>query len=292
MKYFAGIDIGATKIIFVLLADNKVVQKKKIFTPKDKKALLRSLEENIIGLSFKAGPLAGVGIGVPAFLDFKKHLILDPPNLPCLKNCFLTKIVKSFLPKQTRVAMDNDANCFALSEAVLGAGRDAGIVFGVTLGSGIGGGIILNQRIYRGAYGAGGEVGHMSIKFDGYKCSCGSFGCFEEYASDKFFKRKKINVKELSLTAAKGDKRSLQFFSDYGRYLGIGFANIVNVLDPEVIVVGGGISRASKFFVPAAQKELKKRVVSPLSKKYVKIKIAKLGESSGAIGAALLLINK
>ncbi|MCK5044761.1 ROK family protein [Candidatus Parcubacteria bacterium] len=289
MKYFVGIDIGATKIIFLLLANNKIVKKKKIPTPKTKIAFFSALKENLV---LETKPIAGVGIGVPALLDIKRELVLNSPNLPYLNNCPLPQLVKGFLFKKSAVAMDNDANCFALAEACLGAGQEAEVVCGITLGSGIGAGIVLNRKIYHGAYGSGGEVGHMSIKFDGYKCSCGSFGCFEEYASEKFFKRRKISSKELEVEASAGDKKALQLFSDYGKYLGIGLANIVNVLDPKIIVLGGGTSKTSKFFMKSTQEECSKRIISPLAKKYVRIKKAKLGEFSGAVGAALLLIKK
>ncbi len=286
MKYFVGIDVGATKIIFLLLANNKIIKKKKISTPRTKADFLAVVKENL------GKEVSGVGIGVPALLNLKRKLVLNSPNLPYLNNCPLTQVVKGFLPQKTPVAMDNDANCFALAEACLGAGQNVKVVCGITLGSGIGAGIVLNRKIYHGAHGSGGEVGHMSIKFDGYQCSCGSFGCFEEYASEKFFQRRKISSRELEVKARAGNKKALQLFIDYGRYLGIGLANIVNVLDPEIIVLGGGTSKTSKFFMRSAQKECARRVISPLAKKYVRIKKAKLGESSGAVGAALLLINK
>ncbi len=289
MKYFVGIDVGATKIIFLLLANNKIVKKKKIPTPKTKADFLAVVKEN---LALETKKISGVGIGIPAQLDLKRKLILSSPNLTYLNNCPLTQLVKGFLSEKIPVAMDNDANCFALAEACLGAGQAVNVVCGITLGSGIGAGIVLGREIYHGAHGSGGEVGHMSIKFDGYKCSCGSFGCFEEYASEKFFKRRRISSKELEIKARAGDKKALQLFIDYGRYLGIGLANIVNVLDPEIIVLGGGTSKTSKFFMKSTQEECARRVISPLAKKYVRIKKAKLGEFSGAVGAALLLTNK
>ena len=271
------------------MANNKIIKKKKIPTPRTKADFLAAVKEN---LNSETKKISGVGIGIPAQLNLERKLILNSPNLAYLNDCPLTQVVKGFLPRKTPVAMDNDANCFALAEACLGAGQAVKVVCGITLGSGIGAGIILNRRIHHGAHGSGGEVGHMSIKFDGHKCSCGNSGCFEEYASEKFFKRKNISSKEMETKAKAGDKKALQLFSDYSRYLGVGLANIVNILDPEIIVLGGGISKANRFFMKSAQEECVRRVISPLAKKYVRIRKAKLGEFSGAVGAALLLTNK
>jgi len=196
--------------------------------------------------------------------------------------------------------MDNDANCFALGEAILGAGKSTETVFGITLGSGVGGGIIqklkvksekLKVKIYSGAFGSAGEVGHMCIKFDGFRCSCGNKGCLEEYASERFIKRKtKISPLELEKKAKRGDRNAQEIYRQLGKNLGVGLANIVNILDPEVIVIGGGISKAGEFILKSAKKEMQKRIISPVSKKYVKIKKAGLGDYAGAIGAALLQI--
>jgi glucokinase len=147
----------------------------------------------------------------------------------------------------------------------------------------------MSNKIYKGSFGSAGEFGHMTIKFDGKKCSCGSIGCFEEYACERFFKREaKICSIEIFEKAKRGEKFALKIFQEFGKNLGRGLANLINILDPEIIVLGGGISKAHKFFLKECQKEIKKRVLSPISKKFVKIKIAKFGDFSGAIGAALL----
>ena len=186
--------------------------------------------------------------------------------------------------------MENDANCFALAEAIIGAGKNSETVIGITLGSGIGGGIVIKKKIYRGAFGSAGEIGHMVIKSGGFKCSCGSSGCFEKYASEKFFKRKsKLLPLELEKKAKKGDKKAKRIYLEFSQNLGIGLTNIINILDPDIIVIGGSIAKAGSLILNPAKKEVKKRVLSPQSKKSVKIRVAKLGEFSGAIGAALLL---
>ncbi len=287
--HIIGIDIGATNTRFVLLKDLVVLRSRKISTPKTKKEIIEVLEKNIREIAIKPGlsKIFGIGIGVPGPLNKKRDLILNPPNLIGLKNCALPEIIEKDLNIKTKI--ENDANCFILAEARTGVGKGAEIVVGITLGSGLGSGIVVGDRIYQGFFGNAGEIGHMTIKFDGLKCSCGSIGCFEEYASQKYIKRRtRISAQELNKLAVKGDKSAQKIWQEFGRNLGIGLANIINILDPEVIVIGGGISGANKFFMKSARKEIQKRVLSPISKKNVKIKITKFKGFAGAIGATLL----
>lgn len=267
-----GIDIGGTKIIFVLLNGKKIVKSWKILTPKTKQELIENLKRNI------PREVKRIGIGVPGPLNKKGDLVLNPPNLRALWNCPLAKIIQKETGIKTK--MDNDANCFALGEAISGAGKRAKTVFGITLGTGVGSGIIINKKLYRGAFGAAGEVGHMTIKFDGPRCSCSAFGCLEEYCSQRFFFKRK--------TTPKDAKKSKKIYNEYGRYLGVGLTNVINLLDPEMIVIGGGIANAYALFIQEVKKEIRKRIISPFSRKYVKIKKAALGNLAGAVGAALL----
>jgi glucokinase len=279
-----GVDIGASKITFVILKDGRISVKKKIPVPGTKKSIIKAVKEE---LSFAGKEkIKKIGIGIPGPLNQKADLVLNPPNLKFLKNCPLAGIIE----KETGVKtlMDNDANCFALGEAVLGAGKGKNIVLGITLGSGVGGGLIVKGKIYRGAFGSALEAGHVTINYLGPECSCGGKGCLEEYCSRRFFLRKGKEPEEIFKKAKKGDKESLKIFEEYGKYLGIGLSNIINIVDPDLVIIGGGISGAYPFFIKAAKKEIKKRVISSFSKKYVKIKKAALGEFAGAVGAAKL----
>lgn len=292
MKNSIGVDIGATKIIFGLLKNQKVIKKKKILTPKTKKNLIKQLKENLRDLKKSSSlKIDKIGIGVPGILDAKKGLILKCPNLKYLNNFPLTKILKKEL--KIKILIENDANCFALAEALLGAGKNRNIVFGITLGTGIGGGLIVKSnkqkiKIYRGAFGTTGEIGHQTIKFDGLKCSCGNLGCFESYCSAKFFGRKGFLPKKLAESAKGKNKESLKIFKKYGKYLGIGLSNIINLIEPEVIVIGGGISKTWPYFLAETKREIKKRTISSISKKHIKVEISKLGEAAGIIGAGLI----
>ena len=243
-----GIDIGGTKISFVLLDNkSKIVKSWKILTPQNKQELIEALRVNI------PERVSAIGIGVAGPLNKKGDLVLNPPNLKALRNCPLAKIIQKETGIPTK--MENDANCFALGEALLGAARKAKIALGVTLGTGVGGGLVIDGMIYKGAFGAAGEVGYLAI-----------------------------NGRPWEKIAA--ENRS--DYNQYGRYLGIDLSNLINILDPEMIVLGGGMVNHYDSFIKAAKKEMDKRVLSPISREHVRIKKAALGELAGAIGAALL----
>lgn len=277
INYSIGIDIGASNTRFVLLKNLGILAFRKISTPKTKKEIIKALEKNIREIAIKPGfaKIFGIGIGIPGPLSKKRDLIFNPPNLTCLKNCPLPEIITKDLKIKTKI--ENDANCFALAEAGIGAGKAAEIALGITLGSGLGGGLVIKEKIYQGAFGNAGEAGHMIIK---------SNLTFEDLCSAKFFKPK--SARKIAERAKAGDKKALKIWQDFGRNLGIGLANIINILDPEVIVIGGGISQSHKFFMKSAKQEIQKRVLSPVSKKNVKIRITKFKGFAGAIGAALL----
>lgn len=289
-----GIDIGATNIDFVLWSSQKVLRKEKVSTPQTREEIIKVLEEKLelFNSSLKPSKIERIGLGVPGPLNQKRDLILTPPNLPALDHCPLGKIIEKDLG--IKVKMENDGACFALAETLRGPGKDSSVVLGITLGTGLGGGIIYRGKkhkrckIWIGAYGSGGEIGHMIIKKGGDKCSCGNRGCFEVYGSAKFFKQKGLLPQETAKGARRGEKKAVQLFEEYGRNLGIGISSLINILDPEIVVLGGGISNSFDLFSKSLIAETKKRILSPHSQKFVKIKKGKLGEFSGAIGAALL----
>ena len=284
-----GVDIGATKTNFALISGTKILQKKGFSNPQKSKYLLQSIEitlEKMIA-NLPQDKVRGIGLGVPGPLNEKRTLVLNPPNLDGFENYPLAARIQKRL--RIKTVMENDAKCFTLAEAVMGAGKKAKIVLGITLGSGVGGGLVINGKIYKGAFGSAGEVGHMTINNDGPRCSCGGLGCLEEYASGKFFARKGVSSFNLQNRAAAGDKKAINIYKEYGRYLGVGISNCVNLLDPDIVVLGGGISMAYPLFIETAQKEISRRVISPSAQRYVKIKQAKFGVWSGAVGAALLV---
>ncbi|OGD39461.1 hypothetical protein A3A25_02075 [Candidatus Azambacteria bacterium RIFCSPLOWO2_01_FULL_46_26] len=277
-----GVDVGGSKINAMLfdLRKNEIVRRQTIATPKKKKKLLNQLIqliENVIA-GVPKSRIAGIGLGIAGEIDFQKGILLNSPNLKFLNGTRPARTVEKYFKLKT--GMDNDANCFALAEARLGAGRSFKNVVGITLGTGVGGGIVINGSLYHGAFGSAGEVGWMIL--DGTRT-------FEDLASEKFIKsishESPIN---LEAKARRGDKKALKVYETLGTNLGLGIANIVNVMDPELIILGGGLASAAGLFLPQARKMAKKYIISPLSRRKLKIVLAKLGKNAGAVGAALL----
>ncbi|MFH1820718.1 MAG: ROK family protein [Candidatus Nealsonbacteria bacterium] len=282
--YKIGLDIGGTRLKFALVDNQKILETKIVSTPKTKLALVKTIVETTAELTngLSKSKIIGLGIGVPGPLNKKRDLILNPPNLIYLKNTCLAQLVQQRL--RIKVKMENDANCFALGEALLGAGRGSNSVFAITLGTGVGGGFIVNGKIFEGSFGAAGEIGHVIIKADQ------KLKELEDYASEKFVKREGNTTSDkLFFQAKHGNKKAVVIFQELGHNLGIGLANVINLIDPEVVVVGGGLVGAWQFISKPLQGSVKKFVISSISRKYVKIKKAELGEFSGALGASQLI---
>lgn len=277
-----GVDVGGSKINAILFNQkgSKIVWQSTISTPKNKKAFFAALKKLIADALEKAlaSSVDSVGLAMAGQIDFQKGILLNSPNLKFLNGTRPSRTIEKYFKLKT--AMDNDVNCFALAEARLGAGRSFENVVGITLGTGVGGGIVINDSLYHGAFGSAGEVGWMIL--DGTRT-------FEDLASEKFIKsishESPIN---LEAKARRGDKKALKIYETLGNNLGLGIANVINVLDPELIILGGGLASAAGLFLPQARKTAKKHIISPLSRRKLKIVLAKLGKNAGAVGAALL----
>ena len=299
-KYFIGVDLGGTKINTVLMNEKAgIIRKIKLPTQakRGKKFVIKKILESIKFVSYHLNKksIFGVGIGVPGTLNKERTKILRLPNLQGWKNINLKRI----LEKKTglKVIMENDSNCMALAEFLFGHGKRKKInsLVCITLGTGLGGGIIINGKIYNGK-GNAAEFGHMTIEsFDkGIKCNCGNKGCLEEYVSVRGIQRiagnlriKEKNIIRIQEMARKGNKKAMQVYEITGKYLGIGLSNIVKILHPEIIVIGGGISKSGSLLLKPAIREMKKRIFF----KPGKVKTIKLKDNSGAIGAASLLFK-
>lgn len=289
-----GIDIGGTNIKGVLMNGNKVVVRKKISTKSksNKKIILTQLFECINYLIKKGGRIRGIGIGVAGPIDFKNKKILNPPNVTAFKNFHLGEMIKDKFGIET--VIDNDVNYLTLAEAILGAAKEKDFVVGLGLGTGVGGGIVLNEKIFHGANGSAGEIGHMIIFDNGRQCHCGNRGCLEAYVNEKGIRKttkevfeKEIDTITLFEMAKKGNKKAIKIWQITAKHLGIGLANLVNIMNPDIIVIGGGIANVGGLLLRPAVKEMKKNILSPLAKNTLVVK-AKLGEYAGAIGAGLL----
>ncbi len=291
-----GLDIGGYKINSVLMTGKRIIKKRKILikSMSNRKIMIAQIFDCIDFLinGVNKEQIKGIGIGVAGPIDLKKGIVLNPPNLKALENFPLTDAVwKRF---KIKTIINNDVNCLGIAEGILGAGKNKENIVGLTLGTGVGGCLILKRKLFCGASGSAGEIGHMIIKKDGRKCNCGNKGCLETYVSTKGIIKTAREVglrgrtpEQIVKMAKRGNKKAIKVFQITGEYLGIGLSNVVNILNPNLIIVGGGIANAGKFIFDSAKKSMKKNILSPLAKN-TKIVKAKLGEDAGAIGAALL----
>jgi glucokinase len=280
-QYTIGVDIGGTKMRAVLWNGEKVVADDELVTPMDSvdhfavmiKALVDPLLERARTDKVK---VAGVGLGIAGVLDSTGRKMLKSPNIPIIDNVNLAERLEKFIGLP--FVMDNDAKCFVRAEALAGAGRGYTNVYGLIIGTGIGGGWWIDGKVYPGAHRGASEVDAMIIDFaSGLNLEQG------------FHKLMQNNPGKLSQEAILGDPLAERAFEEFGRHLGIALSNIVNILDPEIFVIGGGVTASSDLFLAAAKKEMKPHINSTEAVKKTKVVKSKLGRNAGAIGAALLV---
>lgn len=297
-----GIDIGGTEIKAGIITEKgKILKQINIETESkcSKKKLIKNLEKIIEKLDSKE--IKGIGIGFAGDVDRKTGQVIQSPNISCMNKVNLVKQLKKKFKK--KILLQNDATLMTYAEALLGNAKKYDFVVGLTAGTGIGSGIVLNKKIYSGRDNLT-EIGHTTINFIGPKCSCGNYGCLEQYVGIKPLMRlteRKIEIfnsklkdmwpltpKKVDLAARKKDKVAISVLKEEGRYLGIGLANIVNFLNPEIIVLGGGLSN-SDILIKEATQEMKLRAFKRVSN--TKILKAKFKSKAGMIGAALLIFK-
>jgi len=284
MSTYIGIDMGGTKTLGIVLEQGKVLKSLRKKTSRENVAsfvidLIKTLKGNL--------KITGIGLAVPGTLNEEKSALLISNNVRELQGIPFKKMLSEKF--RVPVKLENDANCFAWGEFLYGAGKDFQNIAGITLGTGLGSGLVLNGKLFMGCSGCASEAGHNIVRAGGIKCTCGNKGCWEQYASSQFIKRTTgLNPKTLYEKAKKGDKYALRIWKYYGYWLGIGLADIANIVDPEAIIVGGGISSAWQFFIEEADKTFRKTTFSPISSNKIKLLKAKLNLTAGAMGAASL----
>jgi glucokinase len=317
-KLVIGIDLGGTNVVAVLVDTSGKVKSYVHFPNESAKGpehVIRNIADNVKALVKKSGlamkDIWRAGIGSPGPLDSKKGIIMGAVNLPGWTRVLL----KASLEKQlgVGVGVDNDANCAAYGEQWVGAAKGASNVVGITLGTGVGGGIIIDNKLVRGANYNAAEIGHTSLNPDGRLCKCGAKGCLEQYASasaiaesareairkgassmmTEFVKGdiSKITSKTVYEAMVQNDKTAVVVWDEFIKYLAAGVANQINGLNPEVVVIAGGVINAGdRLFKPL--KEAVRKQTFALTFSAAKIVPAKLGELAGAIGAAGVVINE
>jgi glucokinase len=314
-----GVDLGATTVkAGVVDKHGKLIDHFSVETKAHKgpetvtRQIVLSVQE--LFSRHKKVECAGIGIGSPGIVDIEEQVVWHPPNFADWSGFALgAPIRKTF---NMPVFMENDANCAAIAEARWGAGMDFKNFLFVIWGTGVGGGIILNNKIHRGPSGGAGEIGHISIDYNGPDCNCGSRGCVEAYIGQRYVSRRtkaifekmpeyiakskltrlvkgnldRIEPYVISKAAEEGDKIARQIMEEAGQFLGYALASALNVLDLHVIVIGGGISAAPEFVFDSIRETVKSRVLKSHGN-HLRILRAQLGNTAGMLGAASIVLK-
>lgn len=302
-----GVDLGGTNLRSALLSpDGDLLDKYTEATRASDgwKKVVSRLVDNIkrqqVSAERKGLSVAAVGVGAPGIIQGDTGIVVKSPNFPDWNNLPLKSELESAL--DLPVTIENDANAAALGEQWRGAGKGIGSMILLTLGTGVGGGIVLNNQIWQGADGMAGELGHMTIIPDGRLCGCGNTGCLEMYASargivESYRERKpqapagEITSEYVYEAAGKGDTDALAVMHGMGRLLGIGIANLINIFNPEMIVIGGRVKDAWPLFIDATREEIRRRSFEVPAAR-TKIVPSMLGDDAGIMGAAAAALQK
>lgn len=304
-----GVDVGGTKVLAGVVDEcGHVVRTARRATP-GRRVDIAQVEDALVAAVLEAAdgaPIAGVGVAAAGFVDAAGERVMFAPHLP-----WQGQNVRERLSNRwgVPVVLDNDANCAALAEWTYGAARGAGSAIVVTLGTGIGGAILMGGQLVRGANGMAGEFGHMQVVPNGQVCECGGQGCWEQYSSGNALVRfarqhmgEQLSVLEeatggnpdrltgpmVTEAAEAGDMAARQAFAAVGNWLGVGVANLVAALDPDVVVVGGGVAQAGDRLLEPARNALQRSLVGAAHRVVPPVVSATLGPEAGLVGAAEL----
>lgn len=300
-RKFLGIDIGGTNLRGKIISEKgDTLGERK--TRSDAHMGISPLMENLAGFikGFAGEEISAIGIGIPGTVDRRNGTLVQAPNVANTKDFPFIDALLEKIGTATPVFIENDASCAALGEYRAGAGRGLDSMVMITLGTGFGGGIILDGELWSGEDGFAGELGHMTINPSGPECACGGRGCVETYVSQVAIKRivrerpelreKLAGTEESSIPerlaelAHEKDREAISVWNDFGANLGVGISILVNVLDVKTVVVGGGLSGAWGLFIGKTLEEAERRCLGVAAGK-LEIKRALLGDDSGVLGA-------
>lgn len=288
MTLTVGVDIGGTKVAGGVVDEYGTVLAREVAATPTQELGPGAVEDvlvSVVTALTTSHPATAVGIGAAGLVSGGR--VLYCPHLPLRGEPVAARVAERVgLP----VVMDNDANTAALGEALFGAASGVRLAVCVNLGTGIGGAFVSSGELLHGAHGLGGEFGHMTLVPDGLPCECGRRGCWEQYASGRALQRLVPGLGGEGITAAAraGDGSALAAFAEVGRWLGLGLANLVAAFDPELIVVGGGVSDAAELLLAPAREALADSVFAAEWRPSVPVVRAALGTDAGLIGAAAL----
>jgi glucokinase len=289
-----GIDVGGTKIEVAAVSDARAIEPLEVPTElSSAEELLDGIEELARRVIDAQGPPVAIGVGVPSQIDFATGTVISSVNIPLEGVPLRDELSARF---GVPVYVDNDANCAALAEAQLVDDGPARNLVMLTLGTGVGGGVVIDGSVFRGATGLGAELGHVVVNAHGPECpgKCPNRGCLEAYCSGTALERaatsrtgRPLRGRAVVELAREGDEVAGRLLDELGTWLGVGIASFVNVFEPQYVVIGGGLSRAADLFLDTAVAEASARAL-PAGFERVTISLAKGGADAGVIGAGLL----
>jgi glucokinase len=315
IKYALGIDLGGTNIKFGIVSNlGSIITRSSLPSNAEEgpDKVISQIKSGIKQLlDYSKVKLKGIGIGAPGVINIDKGTVEYPPNFPGWGRVKLGRIIEKETGLKTR--LENDANAAAIGEYIFGAGKKYKSFVMITLGTGVGGGVIINKKIYRGDFGAAGELGHMSIDFNGPKCKCGSVGCVEAYVGNNYLKQRVIKElkdhpdskilelvnNEFDLITPRiiqqamemGDEYAESVVDNMGIQIGAVCTSVSNLMDISTFIIGGGVSGFGKPLLNKIQETIVERVFIP-TKKRVKVVSAKLKNDAGIKGASALVFYK
>ncbi|KAA1423516.1 ROK family glucokinase [Mumia zhuanghuii] len=308
MGVTVGVDIGGTKIAVAVVDEvGTVIAQDRVKTPATDPTQIGDAVARSVNALKQEHDVEAVGVGAAGFVDAGRRTVLFAPNIKWVDEPLADRIEALVdLP----VVIENDANAAAWGEFRFGAGADVDDMLLVTVGTGIGGGIIQGGRLDRGAYGVAGEIGHLRMVPAGIRCGCGQYGCWEQYASGRALVREtrdridaqmaqaaplaalvdgdvsQITGQMVTEQAQKGDPLAIELIADVGRWLGEGIATLASVIDPSVVAIGGGVAKAGDLLMAPAKAAFVRSLSAPIYRPQAMLREASLGNDAGVIGAA------
>lgn len=295
--YFVGVDIGRSKIhIIIINLIGEIVEKmsivvKHLNAPSEFiKEVMKGIEEVLESSNIPRKKILGIGIGTPGILETEKGIILYSPDFGWENVDVVTPIRERF---DVSVIVENSNRTMALGEQWIGGGQNASNIFCVNVGHGIGAAILKDDEVYKGSSGTSGEFGHMVLKKDGPLCECGNVGCLESLSSGNAIAKRMgmSEAKEVFDLMREGNQEATEIINEAIEYLGIGIANAINILDPDMVILEGGIMKSYELFWEFLLQVIKEHQMKFAGRK-VKIRKGMLGTDATAVGAASLLIRK
>lgn len=308
MTLTIGVDVGGTKVAAgVVDEDGTILARTRRPTPSTSPDDVEQTIAALVGELRDGRDIEAVGIGAAGFIDVNRATVLFAPNLAWRDEPLRDDVSKLIgLP----VVVENDANAMAWGEYRFGAGRGETHLVCVTVGTGIGGGLVIDGNLYRGRFGIGAEYGHMQVVLDGRRCGCGQRGCWEQYCSGRALlheareiadvqksygarllelgggRPEGIEAPEVTTAAREGDLAALACFEEVGYWLGQGLADLAALLDPGVFVVGGGVADAGELLLGPARAAFERKLIGGGTRPQAEIRLAELGNEAGLVGAA------